>query len=149
MKIKFHYTYIIIAFGFIITGYFSNLLVFTSIILFHELGHYLIAKINKLNPQEITIYPFGGITQINSLINTKISSELMVALAGVILQTIYYLVIALLHNNHLIRDYIFNLFKTYNYHILVFNLLPIYPLDGSKILNRQCGSISSRILCLS
>lgn len=135
MKIEFHYTYILIAIGFILTGYFSNLLVFTSIIIIHELGHYLIAKLNKLNPEKITIYPFGGITKINSLINTKISKELSVALAGVIFQTIYFLLISILHDNYLIRDYIFNLFINYYYRILIFNLLPIHPLDGSKILN--------------
>jgi len=135
MKIEFHYTYILIAIGFILTGYFSNLLVFTSIIIIHELGHYLIAKLNKLNPEKITIYPFGGITKINSLINTKISKELSVALAGVIFQTIYFLLISILHDNYLIRDYIFNLFINYHYRILIFNLLPIHPLDGSKILN--------------
>ena len=75
MKIKFHYTYILIAFGFIITGYFSNLIIFTSIILIHEMGHYIVARINNLNPEEITIYPFGGITKINSLINTPIKKN--------------------------------------------------------------------------
>lgn len=141
MKIKFHYTYLIIAFGFIITGYFSNLLIFTSIILIHEFGHYIVAKINKLNPQEITIYPFGGITKLNSLINTKISVELLVALAGVIFQTSYYFLILMLYHNNIIREYIFNIFKDYHYHILLFNLLPIYPLDGSKIINLLLNKI--------
>jgi len=72
MKIEFHYTFIIIAISFILTGYFSNLIIFTSIILFHEMGHYIIAKINHLNPKKIIIYPYGGITIINNLINTKI-----------------------------------------------------------------------------
>ncbi len=135
MKIKFHYTYILIAFGFIITGYFSNLLIFTSIIIIHELGHYLFAKLNNLEPVSITIYPFGGVTKINSLINTKTSKELMVALAGVTFQTMYYLLIVFLYHNHIVRNYLFNIFKEYHYHILIFNLFPIYPLDGSKILN--------------
>ena len=39
MKIEFHYTYILIALGFILTGYFHNLIIFTSIIIIHELGH--------------------------------------------------------------------------------------------------------------
>ena len=53
MKIEFHYTYILIALGFILTGYFPNLLVFTSIIIIHEIGHYTIAKINKLNVEKM------------------------------------------------------------------------------------------------
>lgn len=135
MKIEFHYTYLIVALSFILTGYFSNLIIFTSIIIFHELGHYIIAKINKLNPNKIVIYPFGGITKINNLINTPISKELMVAVSGILFQSIYYLLIIVLYQNNILRAYLFNLFTTYHYSILFFNLLPIYPLDGSKILN--------------
>ena len=134
MKIEFHYTFILIAISFILTGYFSNIIVFTSIILIHELGHYLIAKINNLNPEKITIYPFGGVTKINNLINTKIIKELSVALGGILFQSIYYLIIIVLYKNNLIREYIFKQFTTYHYSILFFNLLPIHPLDGSKIL---------------
>ena len=76
MKIEFHYTYILIAIGFILTGYFSNLIIFTSIILIHELGHYIIAKMNKLNPERIIIYPFGGITKMNNLVNTSVLSDI-------------------------------------------------------------------------
>ena len=135
MKITFHYTYIIIAFGFIITGYFSNLIIFTSIIIIHELGHYLIARMLGLYPKKITIYPFGGITTMDNLINTKITKDLLVALSGIIFQSIYYIIIILLYKQNIIRDYIFNIYKTYHHNILYFNLLPIYPLDGMIILN--------------
>ena len=134
MKIEFHKTYILIAISFILTGYFSNLLIFTSIVIFHELGHFLVAKINNLNPKKIIIYPFGGLTIIDNLINTKIIKELMVAISGIIFQTIYYLIIIILYQNNLIREYIFNIFTKYHYSILIFNILPIHPLDGSKIL---------------
>lgn len=135
MKVEFHYTYILIAISFILTGYFSNLLIFTSIIFIHEMGHYLTAKINNLNPEKVTLYPFGGITKLNIPINTKILKELMVAVAGVIFQSIYYLIILFLYKNNVIRTYIFNIFQNYHYSILFFNLLPIHPLDGSKILS--------------
>ena len=135
MKIEFHFTYIIIAISFILTGYFPNLIIFTSIIIFHELGHYIIAKINNLNPTKIIIYPFGGITKMNNLLNTKIIKELMTAVSGIMFQSIYYFIIIIMYKNNIIREYIFNLFTTYHYSILFFNLLPIHPLDGSKILN--------------
>ena len=135
MKIEFHYTYIIIAISFILTGYFSNLIIFTSIIIIHELGHYSIAKCINLNPEKIIIYPFGGITKMNNLVNTEINKELLVAISGIIFQSIYYLIIVFLYRYNIIREYIFNLYITYHYSILIFNLLPIHPLDGSIILN--------------
>ena len=91
MKFEFHYTYIIIAISFIITGYFSNLLIFTSIIIIHELGHYTIAKIIGLNPTKIIIYPFGGITKTVHPINTPIIKELVVSVSGIIFQLLLFL----------------------------------------------------------
>lgn len=140
-KIEFHYTYIIIAISFIFSGYFSNLLVFTSIIIVHELGHYTLAKLLNLNPQKIIIYPFGGITKLNHLINTKISKELIVSLSGIIFQSFYYLIILILYKNNIIRDYIYKLYTNYHFSILFFNILPIHPLDGSKILNLLLSKI--------
>jgi len=141
MKIEFHYTYLIIALSFILTGYFSNIIIFTSIIIIHELGHYLIAKKNNLKVNKIIIYPYGGITKLNTPINIPINKELQVAISGIIFQIIYYLIIVILYKNNIIREYIFNIFKIYHYNILLFNLLPIHPLDGSKILNLLLSKI--------
>ena len=95
-KIEFHYTYLIVAVGFILTGCFSNLLIFTSIILIHELGHYLVARYHKQEVSKIIIYPYGGITKINMKINTDINKELSICLAGVLFQSIYFLIILIL-----------------------------------------------------
>ena len=140
-KIEFHYTYIIIAISFILTGYFSNLIIFTSIIIIHELGHYILANILNLNPIKIIIYPFGGITKLNHKINTPINKELIVAISGIIFQIMYFIIILFLYKNNIIRYYIFNIYKKYHYSMLIFNILPIYPLDGSKILNLLLSKI--------
>ena len=134
MKIDFHYTYLILALGFVLTGHFSHLIVFTSILLIHELGHYLVAKLLHLNPLKITIYPFGGITKMSYPVNIPIIKELLVTISGITFQSIYYLIIYLLYKNNLIREYIFDEFTIYHYRILLFNILPIYPLDGALFL---------------
>jgi stage IV sporulation protein FB len=123
------------ALGFILTGYYLNLIVITSLILIHELGHYLTAKILKFRVDKIIIYPFGGLTKINDLINKNINEELLIASAGVIVQFLFYLLIVYLNKLGVIREYTLNLYTIYNREIIFFNLLPIYPLDGSKIFN--------------
>lgn len=122
------------AIGFILSGYISNLLVFTSIILVHESGHFLMAKSNNFQVDKIIIYPYGGITKINTKLNENINKELSVAISGIIMQILFYIIIYILYKNNYIREYIFNLFYIYNKNILIFNILPIIPLDGSKIL---------------
>ena len=129
------YSYILMALGFVLTGHMTNLLIFTLIILIHEMGHYLIALRNGFNVLKITIYPYGGMTKLNYNINEKISKELEVAFGGIFFQIIFYLIMVLLYNYGCVREYIFDMYKQYNISILMFNILPIYPLDGGKILN--------------
>ena len=134
-KIDFHYTYIIMAFGLVLTGHFINLIAFTSLIIIHEFGHVITATIYKYRIKKITIYPYGGITEFDTLVNTKIEKDLLIAISGIIFQSIYFYTILFLYRNGIIREYTYNLFFTYHNSMLLFNILPIIPLDGSKIIN--------------
>lgn len=135
LNIEFHSTYLIMALGFILTGYYLNLIVFTSLILVHEIGHYLMAIINKFNVVKIIIYPYGGLTKIEDIINKDINEELLIASFGIIFQYLFYLLIIFLYSKGIIRNYTYNLYALYNNQMIFFNMLPIYPLDGGRILN--------------
>ena len=134
-KINFHYTYIIMALGLVLTGHFSNLIVFTSLILVHEFGHIITSLLFKYKIKKIIIYPYGGITKLDTFVNTSIEKDLFVSISGVIVQSIYFYIIFFLYNNGFVREYIYHLFFIYHKSMLLFNLLPIIPLDGSKIIN--------------
>ena len=141
--IKFHYTYLLMGICFILSGYFINLIVFTSLILVHELGHYLVARVLKFKVSGIIIYPYGGITKIDDLLNRNSNEELLVAVSGVIIQYLFYLVIIYLYKESVVREYTFNLYTLYNSRIIFFNLLPIYPLDGGRIVNLLLSKVFS------
>lgn len=134
-KVEFHYSFLIMALGLVLTGHFVNLLIFTSLILIHELGHVITSIIFNYKVDKIIIYPYGGLTKINTLVNTSIKKDLAVALSGILMQSIYFLIIYILYRNNIIRAYIYQLLFLYHKSMLVFNLLPIIPLDGFKILN--------------
>lgn len=123
------------SFGLAITGHFSNIIVFTSLIIVHELGHVVSSLYFKYKIDKITIYPYGGLTKINKKINTNINNDIVVAISGLLFQTIYYLLVLFLYKNNIIREYIYNLFYLYHKSMLIFNIFPIIPLDGSKIFN--------------
>ncbi|MBQ9019289.1 MAG: hypothetical protein IJ097_03130 [Bacilli bacterium] len=79
--------------------------------------------------KEIYLYPLGGITKFNIELNISMIKEIMILIMGPIFQFIaYYILLLLLPDRK-------ELIKTYHYSILIFNLLPIYPLDGGKLLN--------------
>lgn len=108
----------------ILNGYFKHFIIFTSIILIHELGHITGALIFKWNIEKVILLPFGGITIFNEKIDKPLKEEFIIAILGPIFQIIFYL---LFKDNYT--------FSLYNKIILIFNLIPIYPLDGSKIVN--------------
>lgn len=129
-----HSSFYLIAFGFILTGNYLNFIVFVSLVLVHELGHCVMATLFHLKIKSVTIYPFGGLTKLDTFLSLDIEKELLVAMGGVLLQYCFYLLIGCLYQIHCIREYTYSLYTMYNSSIIFFNLLPIYPLDGGRII---------------
>ncbi len=93
------------------------------------------SKIFNWKIVKITLYIFGGCCFFDEKQNKPLKEELLILLAGPIFQIIYFLIMRFLNQNNLlsIRNYL--ILKNYHYTLLSFNLLPIYPLDGGKLLN--------------
>ncbi len=120
---KIHPFYFFAAFICSITGKFKGFLIFNLIIIIHELGHILTAIILKWKIEKIVILPFGAITIFNEKINRPVKEEFLIAIFGPIFQ----IVLSICINSETILNY--------SNALLLFNLLPIWPLDGAKILN--------------
>ena len=120
MKIKFniHPLYYIIAFICFITGHFKGYIIYTLIILVHEFGHIFAGLILKWPILKVTIYPFGCMTTFNNKLNSSSIEEFLILIYGPLFQILFNMIYP----------------TNYHYFILIFNLLPIYPLDGSKLL---------------
>jgi len=115
-------TYIALLIAFL-TGYFKESIFFTMIILIHELGHLTLALFFKWKIVKIILLPFGGITIFNELINRPLIEEFLIAIMGPLFQIVFTIIL----NNSIVTYY--------SKIILLINLIPIYPLDGAKILN--------------
>lgn len=120
---KIHPLFYIVGFICFITGYFKIFVIFSSIILFHELGHIIAGLICRWRIDKIILLPFGGITIFKESLNKPLKEELFIALLGPLFQVVYFFII---------DDVVF---RNLNLIILLFNLLPIVPLDGSKLVN--------------
>lgn len=98
----------------------------------HELGHMVTGIILKLKPKSLNLMPFG-ISIIfetygyRKLIEIK---KIMLALAGPMTNFLIAIIFSFLHIDSHIKEIIIYS----NILIGIFNMLPMYPLDGGRIL---------------
>lgn len=126
MKIKFHYTmYLLLLICFFCDFLYETLMMFIILIL-HELGHIIFLKKYKRNISSVTFYPFGGIIKHESGCNDKITNELLITCGGLLVNIILAFIFYFLN---------LEVWFILNLSVIIFNIVPIYPLDGGKILH--------------
>jgi stage IV sporulation protein FB len=109
-----------------ITGYFRYIIYLMSLIFIHEIGHVSAGILLGWKVEKIILLPFGGMSIFQEKINRPIWEEFVIAVMGPIYQILFYLLLVLL-------GYKTNLLESIHLSLLLFNLIPIYPLDGFKI----------------
>ena len=133
-KIKINHVTYFLFFTYLITGHFKNIILIFLIVIIHELGHVFFLNHYKYPIESIEILPFGGITKTNKLINTPINHDLIIYFGGFLFQILLLIIFLFLLKFNIIHENTYQLFKMYNTSILIFNILPIRPLDGGEIL---------------
>ena len=131
-------------FIFLILFYFTKQIeIYALIMIFaiiHELGHLVAGILMGMKPEKIELMPFGlsvsfkiNINEYNKKIkkgNNLETKKILIALAGPLTNLIMILI-----TYRLKIDIIKSMLIIYtNSLIMIFNLLPIYPLDGGRIL---------------
>lgn len=85
--------------------------------------------------EKVLILPFGGITIFHEDLNRPIKEEFLIVIMGPIFQIVFTLIVYYFFR---VDDFVY-----YSLIILGFNLLPIFPLDGSKILSLLFNKVVS------
>ncbi|WP_416827881.1 M50 family metallopeptidase [Ectobacillus polymachus] len=116
------------------TAHFKELLVLFTIVFFHELGHAIAATHYNWRIRKIQLLPFGGVAELEEHGNKPLKEECIVLIAGPAQHFWMFLFAYLLHKNGLMSESLYTFFIWNNLSILLINLLPIWPLDGGKLL---------------
>lgn len=123
---------------YLIMGLAGMLGLFICIVL-HELGHALVAKHYKVPVEKITLFIFGGIAELKKEAKSPLV-EFFIAIAGpivsVVLAMFFYTVSEFGEQNKwpvLVTGVTYYL-ALINALIVLFNLVPAFPLDGGRIL---------------
>ncbi|MGG5781392.1 stage IV sporulation intramembrane metalloprotease SpoIVFB [Bacillus albus] len=118
----------------IFTARFKELLLLFCIVLIHELGHAFAAAHYNWRIKKIQLLPFGGVAELEEHGNKSLKEELVVVIAGPI-QHIWMMAVGyILFETGWLGAELYYFFMWNNIIILAFNLLPIWPLDGGKVL---------------
>lgn len=122
---------------FIASVYFKyslELLITLVVIIIHELSHCLVSRYYGIEILEIELFPFGGVAKSQNSVGIYPLQEMIIAIAGPASNCIL-LAIGILASFFLpISWYYIDFFIEINIWLGLFNLLPILPLDGGRIL---------------
>ena len=110
-------------------------------VLAHEYGHALAARRYGIPTEDITLFPIGGVARLRSIPERPLQ-ELVVALAGpavnvviaALLGFVLFVVEALQFNLGAGLTWMIQSLLGINIALVVFNLLPAFPMDGGRVL---------------
>lgn len=117
------------------------LALFTCVVL-HEFGHVMAARGYGIRTPDITLLPIGGVARLERM-PRKPSQELVVAISGPLVNVIIAAGISLVFGIQAAFDTAFDFGKTghffeklmvWNVIMVVFNLIPAFPMDGGRVM---------------
>jgi Zn-dependent protease/CBS domain-containing protein len=167
IDVQVHWTFFLLLGFFAFAGYqrtgsLTNALVTTLVIValficvvLHEFGHSLVAQRLGIETKDITLLPIGGVARLKSLPERPMD-EVKIAVAGplvnVVLAPIFFATGALLGASPLQPANIlegdgsvgevFVYLGVINVALVVFNMIPAFPMDGGRVLR---GLLASRL----
>ncbi len=131
---RFHPLFTLVILASAASGYFLEVATLFTIVLIHEMGHVAAAKSFGWKVKEIKLLPFGGVAVMDDQGKGSAFEEIVVALAGPLQNAIMIGVSFVFRKSGIWSDDWADYFLKSNMIIALFNLLPVLPLDGGKIL---------------
>jgi len=127
-------------------GAVTAIMLFVSVLL-HELGHSVVALRYKIPVRSITLFLFGGVAQIGAESPSAIA-EFLIAIAGPLVSLSLAIFFYVAQSFVVGMEPLFGLAKYLAYinlALVLFNLIPGYPLDGGRVFRAIIWSITGNM----
>jgi len=125
-------------------------LAFFACIVLHELGHAVVARATGLPIRGITLFIFGGVAELGDEPRTA-GGEFLMAIAGPIVSAVLGGLFLLLYAVGSAAGWpvpplrVFSYLGWINWTVLLFNLVPAFPLDGGRVLRSILWGITGSL----
>jgi stage IV sporulation protein FB len=139
VSIRIHPTFLFVLAVYGVLGLAAQALLVFSLVLGHELAHLLTAKAYGFKVSGIELFPFGGAAYCDDLFEGRKLEESVMALAGPAFNLVLLFGVQMLRWNGMWTGELANDFVRYNFWLAVFNLIPVLPLDGGRVLRALCA----------
>lgn len=129
-----HWSLTLYLFPIVLQGKWETLLGAVAVIFFisaHEYGHALTAKKLGVAVDNIYLFPIGGMANI-AMPDEDANKEFLVSFAGPLVSVFLLLVFACA--NTIYPHAYLQFGVTINFYIIMFNMLPIFPMDGGRVV---------------
>lgn len=166
IDLKIHLTFILLLLGVAISGLtagetsletlmnFTLVLALFLFVILHEFGHALMARQFGIPTQDITLLPIGGLARLDHMPEEPLK-EFLVAIAGPLVNVILAGLIAgglaltgffsqALSLNLIANNFWMQLLLA-NVVLVIFNIIPAFPMDGGRMLRALLGLVMDRV----
>jgi Zn-dependent protease len=122
-------------------------IVFFASVLLHELGHSIVARLHGIPVRNITLYLFGGVSQIDSE-PPGATAEFLIAITGPAVSLLLAALFSAIQHLVPTGTPLWGLAKYLAYinlALAIFNLIPGYPLDGGRVFRAAVWAVTGNM----
>ncbi|MBQ8749886.1 MAG: M50 family metallopeptidase [Clostridia bacterium] len=143
-KFIIHPLFLALSILFVLAGQGVYFVICLVVVILHEYAHYFVAKYLGYKLKQMSLLPYGAQLNLSkSIFNSR--DEILIAIAGPLFNIVLAFFCIAIWWLYPVTYVYTEMFVTANLVIALFNLLPLAPLDGSRILLAILGKFGKRL----